>query len=392
MKRNEGVKGKLGEGVKRIAGRAVIALSLVAGAVTVAPSQAVAGVCDYTCNVQGIMARISEAEAAIKMRVAAAEMAIIEAIKAIGEQIAGTIEKQSKQQEIFAQGQMTYQGQIKAAEAAAEAEDTYLSPSSQPTNACSTIQVSTQIGSNAQDARLNAKAIAAAKTGRSMYTPSASVAHAEILKRHAERYCSAQDAQRGRCTAAPGHLQNADILAGTLLAPAAAETYSPQEMEAARQFITNATDPFPTEMLPRGYENTEKGRNYILAQMAESAQLSVAQYSMSMMLANRSAPNPNSANPQERVSLMGLARKYVEDRFVRPDWRVALSGKNEHGLLREVAEMMAFKNWLDYHAFMQMERMEAVLAVDLAISAKQHNAPILASQRAAVLASATQAK
>lgn len=364
---------------------------LLMAAALLAPSPANAAVCDYTCNIQGLMARISEAEASIKMRVASAEFAIIEAIKAIGEQVAGTIEKQSKQQEIFAQGEMTYQGQMEAARAAAEAERTFTSPAAQPVNLCSSLQISAQIGSNAEDARLNGKAIAAAKAGRGLYTPSAAAAHSEILKKHGEMYCSQRDWELGRCSnKAPGHLQNADVMAGTLLSPAAAETYSTQEQEAARQFITNATDPFPTEMLPRGYEKTEKGKGYVLAQMAETSQMSVAQYSLSMMLANRSAPNANASNPGERVSLMGLAKKFIDERYVDTKWRSALVAKNEQSLLKEIAEMMAFKNWIDYHAFLQMERMEAVLAVNLAISAKQHNAPILAAQRNAAMSGASQ--
>ena len=130
-------------------------------------------------------------------------------------------------------------------------------------------------------------------------------------------------------------------------------------------------------MLPPSMETTAAGRAYINAQRAEAAQLGVAQYSLSQLLADRTVTAPPGSPPEQQISVLSLMRKFAEDRFTKPEWTTQLATKNDLGVLREIAIMLSFKNWVDYRSYLQMQRVEAVLSTSLAINAKAHNAPII---------------
>ena len=346
------------------------ALSLMSGS-------AFAAVCDYTCNIQGVMQAISSARSAIVSRIDYMEANVTQAVRAIGEQISANTEKQTAAQKEMTQAQITYQGQLEAQRVTARALEN-ASGSGTPPNACETIEVGQQIGGTAENARYTGKAVARANTNRSTYTQSAAADASEMYKNHSELYCSDIDAKRGRCTvAADPTMQDADIRVDTILAPISGDTLSEKEQAAGKRFIRNVVDPFPTEMLPPSMETTAAGRAYINAQRAEAAQLGVAQYSLSQLLADRTVTAPPGSPPEQQISVLSLMRKFAEDRFTKPEWTTQLATKNDLGVLREIAIILSFKNWVDYRSYLQMQRVEAVLSTSLAINAKAHNAPII---------------
>jgi hypothetical protein len=362
----------------------IIRFLVLASGLCMAPA-AQAAVCDYTCNILGLTERISEVEASIKARIAESEQNIIQAIKGIGEQIAGTIEKQSAQQKQLSEGELLHKTKVDAYNQVVQADDYYTSPAATPPNVCGQMQTAELTAGNADDAALSAKATTYGKVSRTLYTPSAAAESGKMYGARLQKYCSAQDAARKRCSVSNEAMQNADVMASTLLTPNAGMTYSPEEYGAASQFINNAVDPFPTEMLPKTFDSSPQGRAFMLAQMAESAQLSVAQHSMSSILESRRASadlSARSGNPGQNLSAMGLMKKFAEERFLGTGW---LAGLNDIGLLRQIAIMLSFRNWMDYQSYVQMERMETVLATQLAISAKQYNQPRIEQSRSAAL-------
>lgn len=345
------------------------------------PASAAAGVCDYTCNVQGIMDRISEAQNTITSRISAAETSIVHSIQAVGAQISVMISQQTAALKELVQGQMNYQAQLRAKKAAANAQLDYSGPQAIPPQVCTTLELGEQTGAASTAAHFTGKAVTAAEVERNMYVKNAHDAYMQIYENHMESYCSSVDQARGRCKkAAPAALQNADIMASTLLSPNAGQTYSSAEYRAAEAFIGNTTNPFPSPMLQQRYERTKHGRDYILAQMTESAQLSVAQTAMSQILADHAPTNADPSNPAHKISVIGLMKQFTDDRFVSPKWKEQLQQKSQPGVLREIAYMMAFHNWMDYRSYVQRERIEALLATNLSLNVKHYDEPILEQQ------------
>ena len=60
-----------------------------------------------------------------------------------------------------------------------------------------------------------------------------------------------------------------------------------------------------------------------------------------------------------------------------------ISGFSTENLLREQNKMQAFKLWMDLQSFQQMERVEAMLATNLAMDVKSDSAAQLEVARSA---------
>ena len=85
------------------------------------------------------------------------------------------------------------------------------------------------------------------------------------------------------------------------------------------------------------------------------------------------------------LSMVGWMKKFVTDRFGNQTWQEKINNANSSEvLLREIAMMQAGKNWMDFQAYEQAERMEAVMATTLAITARMYNEPRLAQLQASV--------
>ncbi|MFU7556785.1 hypothetical protein ACM9NO_28920, partial [Pseudomonas paraeruginosa] len=64
-------------------------------------------------------------------------------------------------------------------------------------------------------------------------------------------------------------------------------------------------------------------------------------------------------------------------------WYTMISGFSTENLLREQNKMQAFKLWMDLQSFQQMERVEAMLATNLAMGVKADSAAQLEVARSA---------
>jgi hypothetical protein len=128
----------------------------------------------------------------------------------------------------------------------------------------------------------------------------------------------------------------------------------------------------------------------MLATMVAAAQNSVAYNSLSQIWSSHSADAGLSAmtgeSPGDALSMVGVMKKFVYSRFVEPKWKSDLAGMDTNGLLKEIAVLMAGQNWMDYQSYLQAERVEAVVATQLAIAARDHNEKRLTELRSKLAA------
>ena len=302
--------------------------------------------------------------------------------------ITATIEKQTAATKELTQAKMNYDAALKTSKAAAEAEDKF-GNQAELANMCDTAATGQQAAIASNSAAINGKALSAALTRRKLHSPAPAIVAKQLIDEHNKDYCSDADQAYGRCSTAnniPKTQQNANLNAGSLLTPSNGSTYSKEEAVAAQKFIVMTTDALPVQKLPPALEKTPQGGAYVLAQMVAAAQSSVAAHSLSQIWAEN-APDVGlsdvaGGNAGDALSMVGVMKKFVYDRFVEPKWKSDLVGMDTNGLLKEIAVLMAGQNWMDYQAYLQAERMEAVVATQLAIAARDHNEKRLNALRA----------
>jgi hypothetical protein len=304
--------------------------------------------------------------------------------------ISATIEKQTGAMNELTQAKLNYDASAITARGAAEAEDRY-GNQDEIANMCDAAGTGKNAASSSSNSNINGKALSASLTRRDMYTANTGVVMKDLLDNH-KNYCSDEDAKQGRCKdVVPRVEQNADLNAGSLLSPANGSTYSDKEAVAAKDFIIMATNPLPKGMIQQSFEKTPQGLAYILATMVTAAQNSVAHHSLTQIMSANAADVGLSAatsdTPGDALSMVGVMKKFVFDRFADPAWKTKMVGMDTNGLLKEVAILLAGQNWMDYQAYLQAERMEAVIATQLAISAREHNKTLLDAARSNVSSS-----
>ncbi|MFB9033492.1 hypothetical protein QT207_019375 [Xanthomonas euvesicatoria] len=178
-------------------------------------------------------------------------------------------------------------------------------------------------------------------------------------------------------------LQNADVRADVLLGSA---SLTPAQSDAAKALVANIVNPIPTQNIPTKWENTAQGRAFVSGQLLEQARTSVAANSLNQAVAARTRiPGLGSAAMLNRadVSEREMMEAQVRGRFESPDWYKMLAAMSTENLLRELNKQSAFGLWMDYREFSQMERIESLLATDLAVTVKQDSEKRLQQARSA---------
>lgn len=206
---------------------------------------------------------------------------------------------------------------------------------------------------------------------RSLFTANTAAAVGKLYEDHVSKYCSQQDAALGRCQAAPSGLQNADVRADVALN---ASSYTPEQFAAAQAFVTNVTNPVPTQDIPKDWEKTDQGKTFVAGQYLEQARASVAANSFNTALAERVPIQGLGTRAQLNkadVSELELMESQTRGRFESVEWYRMIAGFGVEQLLREVAKMDAYRIWTGLKNYRQNERIEQVLAAELAISLKQ---------------------
>lgn len=207
---------------------------------------------------------------------------------------------------------------------------------------------------------------------RTLFTPNTVAAVGKIYDDHVDKYCSQQDADLGRCSQpADPVMQNADVRADATLNTS---SYTPEQIAAAQAFVSNVVNPIPTQNIPRDWEKTAQGKSFVAGQYIEQARASVAANSLNAAIAARtpvqglgSAAMLNKAD----VSELELMESQVRGRFESPAWYKMIAGFSLENLMREVVKINALRARAELDNYRQMERVEAVLATQLAITVQQ---------------------
>jgi hypothetical protein len=361
-----------------------VSAAMMASLIASGPAHAYAASEGSLWNVYGkLQSQLSQGVNQIMNRIQQAEDAIVKAIQDSQNAATSEGEKQTGAQKELTQAQLNFDATSKAKKVAAEAQD--IAGGDEYVNgSCETLETANQAGAAAKGAGQEARAHTAALAARNLYTPSVGAEQKKLLATHDTNYCSAADEKRNRCKATTKILmQDAEISAGTLLSPANGSTYTKDESKAAEEFVKIATNPMPAEMLPNAFEKTAEGKTYILASRFAQAQSSVAQFSLSSIMKRHDVSTESAS--MDGLSVVGWMKKFVTDRFGNASWQEKINNaQSPVVLLREIALIQAGKNWMDYQAYEQAERMEAVMATTLAITARAYNEPRLAQLQAAV--------
>ncbi|KAG0186589.1 hypothetical protein DFQ28_007594 [Apophysomyces sp. BC1034] len=278
------------------------------------------------------------------------------------------IGKQTAGQRVFEQGVIAAQGQMYMEKARADAAVKYeLSP-----RVCFETAGGSAGGLAAGETKANLNDLNRNFSQRTLFTPNTAAAVAKIYDDHTSKYCSQQDAQLGRCSApVDAKLQNADVRADAMLNTS---SYNQAQVDAAQALVNNLANPIPTQNIPKNWEKSSQGKAFVAGQYIEQARASVAANSLNSAIAIRTpVQGLGSAAMLDKadVSELELMESQVRGRFESPAWYKLLAGFSLENLMREQNKIQALKLWMDLKAFQQQERIETVLATQLAMDVKR---------------------
>ncbi|HBO9536230.1 TPA: hypothetical protein L5E97_005751, partial [Pseudomonas aeruginosa] len=290
------------------------------------------------------------------------------------------VTKQTAQQKVMMEGAIAAQTQLYMEKVRADATTKYeLSPRS-----CYEAATGAAAGQAGTSVKQTAGSLNKASADRTLYTPSSAAVISRHYDEHVAKYCTAEEAAQGRCSLpSDPAMQGADIRVDTLLGNS---NLTPSLLEAVKALIAKLVNAIPTQNIPKAWEGTAQGKAFIAGQYIEQARSSVAANSLNQAVALRTpvaglgaAAMVNKAD----ISPMELMETLVNGRFQSPDWYTMISGFSTENLLREQNKMQAFKLWMDLQSFQQMERVEAMLATNLAMDVKSDSAAQLEVARSA---------
>ncbi|HUX62234.1 hypothetical protein [Sulfuricella sp.] len=281
------------------------------------------------------------------------------------------IEKQTAAMRTFAEGNAAVQSQMHMERARAEAQLRY-EPSPRQ---CFEAAGGAGAGVASAGAAQALRSYNTDSAKRTLFTPNTSAAVGKLYDDHVNNYCSQQDADLGRCSRpADPAMQNADVRADATLNTS---SYTPDQIAAAQAFVTNVVNPMPTQNIPKNWESTNQGKTFVAGQYIEQARASVAANSLNAAVAERTpiqglgaAAMLNKAD----VSRLELMESQVRGRFESPAWYKMIAGLGMENMMREVVKIMALQTSMDFDRYKKTERIEAVLATQLAISVEQDSA------------------
>ena len=291
-------------------------------------------------------------------------------------QVSGEITKQTAQYKTIQQGVVAANSALYMAQASGAASTMYeVSPRSCYEVSMGAASSLSHAEVKAAHADLNQNSVS-----RNLGNSSTAAAVKQIVKKH-EQFCSALDASLGRCSAVSQELQNADLRADTITSNASLDS---DKMTAAQSFANNVTNPVPTQQIPKEWESSPQGKAFLAGQYIEQARLSVAQNSLNAAIAARTPITGLGTSAQLNkadVSEAELMESMVRGRFENPEWYALIAGFSLENLMREQNKMQAFQLWMDLKSYQQFERIETVLATQLAMTVKQGSEDRLAKAR-----------
>jgi hypothetical protein len=204
-----------------------------------------------------------------------------------------------------------------------------------------------------------------------------------MVTNHLTNYCStALNAEKTNCQTKFGvstldaqYMQLGDINITSMLSPTA---FDNSTAEAAVYLIRNIINPLPTAQSTNykaAYATTNSNlssKTAYAGYLATNAILGVALHSFNEMYAMRVAgpsfsPAVSTSAPAG-ASFLATMESEATRRFAQATFVAFLNATTTTttDVLREIAAMDAFQQWMEYHRFKQDERIAALLAVSLA--------------------------
>lgn len=366
---------------------------VLASMLTMAPKPALAWC--HPCLMDGVisaadvaakvatLAQMAASQASTLAGIAASTLKTITGQSGVTASVVASREKELAAEKELAQAELNYDAATEAQKRFAEAQDNFTAPSAQAFRVCQLMKAGDAAKTAGESSRTVAKALNYASGRRQMYTENSSVRAKEVLDNYRANYCSDADEERGRCTAVSDkRMQNAAVSADSLMSPTAGETFTAKEARAAVDFIEMVTNPVPQELMPKGLDNkSAAAERFNLAQMSGQAQMSVANLSLMQILSSKT---PAGSGPDTAISVVGLMKKFAEEKFGNKTYVEGLSQMDNPGLLKEINGQMAVRNWINYHGYLQNERVETILATQLAVAVKDNSEREIAAARAMV--------
>ncbi len=203
----------------------------------------------------------------------------------------------------------------------------------------------------------------------------------DMVKKHMSGFCSPNievEKTGFPCTGLTGVpaseaklLEMGDISSAPLLSPT---KYTTGVALASQALIRNITSPFPNPKY-RDYvtsgqlaSDATKKKDYAKF-MAGQAVLGVALYSFNEIYAARTEGKTlgvtGGSDPAATKTLMEIMKNESTRRFEDPAFATFVNGAVALDLSKEMAIMHAYTMWMDYQRYLQMERIEALLAASL---------------------------
>ncbi len=185
-------------------------------------------------------------------------------------------------------------------------------------------------------------------------------------------YCVGEDGQPSpKCDYAQPNSGD-DMLASVFLDTRAYETE--EKKEAAYRFITNITNPSPSgypkdedKLFNKKGGLSDEGINYFASIYRQIPSLTMVQNSLLAIYADRVRLDNFAQGLQVgedgKASLLEMMYYEVERRYMNTGWYDQMNVAAPDVLLREIANMIAFQNYLELKRYEQMSRIEALLAI-----------------------------
>lgn len=334
------------------------------------------------------MTRAAQAGAAtVSSAIATLGTTLNSAILSLSSQNQANAERQNTVNKALMEAAQNYDKAYRLQEHAARIDSEFGSadPSSVTQSAaCAAIAVGSNLATALNEKRETKSALADVMLQTNTGTMNPMEVQRKSIRVHADNFCSDDDVARGRCRRqAPAELQNADLKASVLFSPGENMTYGDKQELAATEYINNLVAASPTPALSPRQESTPAGLAYRAAMQAEHRKLDIAAESLREIVASRKGEpglGTKVGMPTPDASVLGVMAHYAS-KFLDPAWMSSLAGMGQADHLREQTRLMAFQTWMEYQAYLQSERMESIVAVQLIDQVKNSRSPELEALR-----------
>lgn len=204
-------------------------------------------------------------------------------------------------------------------------------------------------------------------------------------------YCTDEDAKRNRCqkNASKPELAGADFQANFLfMGTDGTESYTPGQEIAVDAYIRRVVNVMPPEMLrDPAWERTPQGKAYIELTRRYGAFLSMPTYSLNQIKAGHvrqpglgDATHTSQRTGRSDISMMEAISTFVQSKFSAEAIKDLAVSLDPNKILRDMAQTNSYRLWIEYQQLRQAERMEAMLAGQLALMSEQQLRGQLAAQ------------